>query len=197
LIAAGLVLAGGDARRMGGEKAFALYNSAPLIAWPLETLRAHLPVVGVNPPARLADACRALGAPLVMDDPALLGRGPLVGVLAGLHWAQSLGDDHVLITAPCDAPLLPADFAPRLIAQAEKDDVPIVVAAAEREHYLCALWRPSVAGRLEVSLTSAARGLSVRAFLAEVGYARASFADERAFANVNTAADIPPDSKGA
>ncbi len=97
--ALGAIIAGGQGRRFGGDKAAALFRGKPLIEHVADALAAQvaeLVVVGRIWP----------GLPFLVDRPegAL---GPLAGLAAALHHAHESGLDGV-ISAGCDTlPILP------------------------------------------------------------------------------------------
>ena len=96
----GVVLAGGRARRMGGDKAGALLDGRPLAAWVLDALAEagiERRVVVAKADTRLPE----LGVP-VWVEPAE-PRHPLAGVAHAL--ARARDDD--LVTVPVDLPLVP------------------------------------------------------------------------------------------
>src|SRR5690349_16515559 len=105
---AGLVLAGGQSSRFGSNKALALLGGETLAGRMVRVMRGQCAHVALS-------AREALLGPevLTLADPAGVAPGPLAGVLAGLRWAKSAGAAW-LVTAPCDAPLLPEDFPLRL-----------------------------------------------------------------------------------
>jgi molybdopterin-guanine dinucleotide biosynthesis protein A len=175
---AGVVLAGGQSRRFGRDKAREPLAGRPLIAWSLETLGGACARLAISGPAELA---ATLGLPAVAD---LEGapRGPLAGVAGALAWAASEGCAHCL-TAPCDTPFLPPDLGDRLIAVAGAG--PVVAARALRRHPLCALWRVDVAERL-AQLALEPRQPPLQRLVDELGGCWADFPDEDAFANLNT-----------
>lgn len=99
----GAVLAGGESRRFGSDKALALLHSRPLIEHAIAALVARTEAVIV---------CGREWGDSVPDRPAP-GLGPLGGINAALHAAAARGYDAVL-TAPCDIaglPLLPFEGA--------------------------------------------------------------------------------------
>ena len=184
----GLILAGGRSSRFGGEKAAARLGGLPLLAHAHRRLTAHCRIVGVNAP-RVSQAGRlaiGLGAPLVKDPPNA-PRGPLAGVAAGLAWAQREGED-LLITLPCDAPFLPTDVAPRLIAAAE-GHVAAVACTADGLQPLCAAWRVAM---LEPVFAALVQGQHppVHEILNAAGAAEVVFDEQDAFLNINTQEDL-------
>ncbi|BBD78309.1 molybdenum cofactor guanylyltransferase MobA [Hydrogenophilus thermoluteolus] len=115
----GLILAGGEGRRMGGvDKGWVTWRDKPLIAWAIERLRPQVTqlLVSAN---RSLERYRALGYPVVSDAPEWRFAGPLAGIAAGLAAAPS----EWVVTVPCDAPLLPRDLVARFLAAAHKAGV--------------------------------------------------------------------------
>jgi molybdopterin-guanine dinucleotide biosynthesis protein A len=114
-------------------------------------------------------------------------RGPLLGVLAALEWAAEAGADWV-VTAPCDAPLLPGDLASRLISAAEAQGASAAYAATSSgAHPLSAIWSRALAPRLRELLSGADHPAAHEVTPDAV---RVVFEDENAFANINTPGDF-------
>ncbi|HKF46925.1 MAG TPA: molybdenum cofactor guanylyltransferase [Terracidiphilus sp.] len=105
--AEGFVLAGGESRRMGRDKALAALDGRPLVERALEVLRA----AGLR--ARIAGARSELGqyAPVVPDE--FPEAGPLGGVCTALKHAEA----EWAVFLPVDLPLM----APALIEYLMKD----------------------------------------------------------------------------
>ncbi len=95
---AGVVLAGGKARRFGGDKASALYRGRPLIDWSVAALEPHVERIFVSGHAHPVH-------PSVADRPQR-GLGPLGGLAGALHAAREAGCSH-LLSLPCDTPHVP------------------------------------------------------------------------------------------
>ncbi|OWK30635.1 molybdenum cofactor guanylyltransferase [Sphingomonas mucosissima] len=101
----GAILAGGAASRFGSDKALASFEGIPLIDHVAAALRVQtvaLVVVG-----------REHGSLERVEDHPQPGLGPLGAISGALRWAQAHGYAAVL-SAPCDAPLLPPDLTTRL-----------------------------------------------------------------------------------
>ena len=175
------ILAGGEGRRLGADKAMVDIAGTPMIAHVRRALRADsLAVVGH------ADAAALLGATF-LSDPDVAVRGPLKGVLAALEWAAGQHAEW-LVTAPCDVPLLPADFSDKLVNAAQAAGAEAAhVATSDGPHALCAVWRPSLAKKLKDDL---ARGIHRAVRDVSPGAVRVMFADSEAFLNVNTRDDL-------
>ncbi len=138
---AGIILAGGLARRMGGgDKGLRLLAGRPILDHVIERAAPQVGALALNAngdPARFAD----YGLPVVADS--IEGfAGPLAGVLAGLDWAaETLEDCTHLVSFACDAPFLPADLADRLAASAVSDGADLACAESRgRAHPVFGLW---------------------------------------------------------
>jgi molybdopterin-guanine dinucleotide biosynthesis protein A len=105
----GLVLAGGQARRMGGvDKGLIEVAGRPMIEHVLAVLAPQVGRVLINA-NRSLDRYADYGHRVVTDS--LTGfQGPLAGVVSALEVTET----DFLLTAPCDSPLLAPDLAQRL-----------------------------------------------------------------------------------
>ena len=185
---AGLVLAGGEARRFGSEKALAERGGRPLIAWAAAALQ---PVCGRVAISAGADSGAAAWAaardlPVLNDDPAH-PRGPLAGLAAGLAWAAAAGYE-VLITLPCDVPGVRSDHLTALIEGLGAADAAYVTTDGTPQG-LCSVWRTSLGPALSQRL---ARGdhPSVRRLLSDVGARPVELGEPAAFLNINRPEDL-------
>ena len=138
---AGVVLAGGLSRRMGGgDKGLRLLAGRPILDHVIERARPQvgLLVLNANGPAeRFASS----GLPVVADGVEGFA-GPLAGVLAGIDWAAANAPDctHVASFA-CDAPFLPSDLVERLGAALTEQDADLACAeSGGRAHPVFGLW---------------------------------------------------------
>lgn len=143
---AGLILAGGLSRRMGGgDKPLVAIEGKTLLERTIERLAPQVGPLLLNAngdPARFA----AFGLEVAADVVDGYG-GPLVGVLTGLEWARAKGADWV-VSAAADTPLFPADLASRLVAAAA-DKADIAMAQSQgRAHPVFALWPVALADDL-------------------------------------------------
>lgn len=146
---AGLVLAGGASRRMGRDKAGLVLAGETLLARAVARLAPQVAAVAVSGDAA-EPAIAAAGLPVLADP--LPGRpGPLAGMLAGLHWAASLGADRLQVV-PVDAPFLPADLVARLAAAA--DGRIALARSGGRPHPVVALLPVALAGDLAAHLAA-------------------------------------------
>ncbi|MDH3527263.1 MAG: molybdenum cofactor guanylyltransferase [Gammaproteobacteria bacterium] len=118
-----VILAGGKARRMGGEdKGLIELHGRPLIDYIMAGLRPQAGYVIVNANRNL-DRYREFGYPVVAD---MMGDffGPLVGIASGMQAA----DTPLILAVPCDSPFVPAQLCDTLRHEMEKVDAEISVA---------------------------------------------------------------------
>lgn len=179
----GMLLAGGQSRRFGAEKAVARFGEQLMMDAVAERFTSFAKFsISARPDSAAAGHAASWHATILNDDPSLPS-GPLAGVFEGLKWAHASNLDF-LVTAPCDAPLLPTNVFERLL-DAIGPAPAAFVATSEGEHPLCAVWRVALRFPLESALRSGVHP-SVRSFLAEQQAQRVWFDDARAFANANT-----------
>ena len=137
----GLLLAGGQSRRMGGgDKALRLLGGIPLLDRVIARLRPQVEALVLNAngdPSRFA----RFAVPVVADSvPGFAG--PLAGVLAGLDWAVSHRPDcPYVVSAATDAPFLPTDLVARLVRGLDQARADLACAASGgRSHPVFGLW---------------------------------------------------------
>lgn len=197
----GLLLAGGEGRRMGGrDKGLLPLHGEPLAA---HVLRRLAPQVGALLVSANRNAEHYLGlaqaldpsARVLSDDPAAAGgeryAGPLAGLLAGLRACRS----EWLLYVPCDLPALPADLAARLmagrLAAGHAPPVALPRDSQGRLHPSCGLLHRSLADSLASYL--GAGGRRVRDWLQAQGAREIAFeqaGDLQAFTNLNQPEDL-------
>jgi molybdenum cofactor guanylyltransferase len=179
-----VVLAGGQSRRFGANKALADLGGQPMIVRVARRLLAEADGLAV---AGGSYAAAALNCTLLKDPP-LPVKGPLLGILAGLDWAREQGASW-LVTAPCDTPLLPLTLVSRLTGAAEANhrDMAIAETPAGLEP-LCAAWSPALAEPLRLSLAAGVHP-AIHAFARERRAVHVLFEEASAFLNANTPAD--------
>jgi molybdenum cofactor guanylyltransferase len=137
----GLLLAGGQSRRMGGgDKALRPLGGRPLLDHVIERLRPQVAAMVLNAngdPSRFA----GFGLPVVPDSVPDFA-GPLAGVLAGLDWAAANRPDcEWVVSVPTDAPFLPRDLVARLVAGMQAADAELACAVSVgQSHPVVGLW---------------------------------------------------------
>ncbi len=177
---AGLILAGGAGRRMGGL-------DKPLLQLGDRTLLQHVaarlaPQVGLlalsanGDPARFAGT----GLPVLADE--VPDQGPLAGLLRGLDWAAAQGCG-TLLSVPGDTPFIPDDLLTAL------SPAPAVAMSDGRRHHLVAHWPVDCRTRLRAFLATDDRR-SVFVFARLLGVREVEFGGPDSFFNINTPDDL-------
>jgi molybdopterin-guanine dinucleotide biosynthesis protein A len=161
----GVILAGGQSRRFGRDKALALLDGRRLI----ERVVAR----AMSQTAALAISGRdyRLGLPVIPD--AMASEGPLTGVLSALQWAGIAGYAAVA-TFSCDAPFFPRDMVARLAEELSPTSGCSFVRAQRTRHPVFALWRVCALSRLQEVYDTGTRSLMVAQD--RIGAAAVSFA---------------------
>lgn len=141
----GVILAGGEARRMGGgDKALVELAGRPLLAHAIARAAPQVSALVLNAngdPSRFG----AFGLPVVADSVTEDNggaAGPLAGVLAGMEWAaENATDCRWIATFATDAPFFPADIVARLAAAVEDGTAKLSCAeSGGRRHPVFGLW---------------------------------------------------------
>lgn len=197
----GVVLAGGEGRRMGpgALKPLRLLAGRPMVAHVVDRLRPQVMdlVIVANDPA---PEFRALGVAVIADPPDIEemarreGRrlGPLAGILAGMEWALE-HHPHCgwILTAPADVPFLPLDLTVRLcgLMHVPEPDVLMVRHGKRREHTL-AIWSVKLAAALRRAILE--EGMRrVETFAQRYAFEELAWPGNAApFLNVNTPAEL-------
>lgn len=187
-----VILAGGQGRRMGGNKPLHPYGTSTLIEALIQRLRLQSDALYIaSGPADhpLRAALQALGLPVLDDDQDHRALGPLCGVLTALRLARRRGDAYVM-TAPCDMPALPLDYVARLNAAPPAEAV--YFASEPRTYPLCARWHtdiePWLVRALEASRPNG--GLAVMKALETLETYRLPVLNAEAFRNINRQEDL-------
>jgi len=193
----GVVLAGGEGRRMGTGVAKPLrkLGGKPMVAHVVERLRPQVMdlVIVANDPD---PAYRRLGAPVIPDPPDVQraakreGRrlGPLAGILAGMEWAVA-HHPHAgwILTAPADVPFLPLDLTVRLCGLMHVPEPDVLTVRGE--HALGA-WSVTLAADLRQAILK--EGMRrVEEFARRHTYADLAWPGDRSvFDNINTPEEL-------
>lgn len=182
---AGIVLAGGESRRMGRDKATLPGPGGAA------TLLEH--VVGV-----VSQRCEPIfvmaapGQPLpevparVLRDE-VRGQGPLPATGGGLRAAAETGARFAFVCA-VDMPLLSASLIDDLIGLATETNAEIVLPWDGRSHYLAAVYRTNLAERIDGLVAAGAR--SMRALIDASDAQQIVLPESRFLANVNSESDL-------
>jgi molybdopterin-guanine dinucleotide biosynthesis protein A len=146
---AGIILAGGISRRMGGgDKGEIVIGGKTILERIIEALGQQVGQLVINAngdPSRF----QKYGLP-VLSDAFESYAGPLAGMLAGLEWARRHGYSTA-VTVTCDTPFLPRNLVTRL-QEAGAFRICANAASGGRIHHAIGHWRSVVAHDLRHSL---------------------------------------------
>lgn len=181
----GVILAGGQGRRMGGvDKGLRELRGKPMIEWVLERFTPQVDEVLINANQNL-DAYARFGHRVITDE--ISG---YAGPLAGLQCALSAARHSLVATAPCDSPFLPDDLVMRLDTALQARQAQIAVArTGNQPHPVFCLCRRDVLPHLTQFL--AGGGRKIDAWYATLRVTEVAFDDEAdAFSNINTLEEL-------
>jgi molybdopterin-guanine dinucleotide biosynthesis protein A len=187
----GIVLAGGQGRRMGSvDKGLVELDGRALVAHVIDRLGPQVAALVINA-NRNRDRYAAFGHAVVAD-----AIGGFAGPLAGLHAGLSAATTPYVVTSPCDSPFLPHDLVERLAAAFDQTPLDLAVARTlDQPHPVFSLVKRSVLPHLEAFLR--AGGRKIDAWYRSLRVAEVSFDDEAdAFRNINTAAELAANTRG-
>ena len=149
----GVLLAGGQARRMGGgDKCLRQLGGKPILAHVIERIRPQVDALVLNAngdPARFD----AFGLPVLPD--VIEGHaGPLAGVLTGMEWVRAERPDCPwIVTVATDTPFLPADLVEVMNAALRREGAKLAHAASNgRAHPVFGLWPVALATALRSAM---------------------------------------------
>jgi len=184
----GLILCGGQGRRMGGaDKGLQNFKGLPLAMNALLRLGLQVGHVMINANRNLA-AYESMGVP-VWPDPMGDFPGPLAGWLAGLERCET----PYMVTVPCDTPNFPADLVDRLAAALVEQDAEIAMAAtlengAVQVQPVFCLIKSELMESLVATLHAGER--KIDRWTAQHRCVTVVFDDAAAFANANTPQEL-------
>jgi molybdenum cofactor guanylyltransferase len=179
----GIVLAGGQGRRMGGvDKGLQLLHGRPMVEHVLARLAPQVDEILINANQNL-EAYARFGYRVVPD-----AIGGFAGPLAGLHAGLGAAQHPLALTVPCDSPFLPADLFSRLNDRLQGNEL-AVAKTGDQAHPVFSLVRVSVLDHLSKFL--AAGGRKIDAWYSTLNIVEVPFDDEaEAFRNINTREEL-------
>jgi molybdenum cofactor guanylyltransferase len=182
---AGVVLAGGESRRMGRDKATlpGPGGAATMAEYVVGIVAQRCEPVFVM--AAPGQPVPALQARVIRDD--VRGLGPLPATGRGLRAAAEAGARLAFVCA-VDMPLLTAELIDDLVRLAAETGAEVVLPWDGRSHYLAAVYRTDLAQRIEALVAAGERRMS--ALIDASDTQQIVLQDSRPLTNVNSEADL-------
>jgi molybdopterin-guanine dinucleotide biosynthesis protein A len=184
----GLILAGGKGTRMGSvDKGLQIFRGKTMVEQILQRLKSQVGQVMINANQNL-DVYEMFGVAVCPDE-----FSGFAGPLAGLHAGLSHCDTPYLLTVPCDSPFLPTDLVDKLseaLLEAQADIAVAVTGESEtrQRHPVFCLLSTHLKNDLADYLDKGGR--KVDAWFSMQRQVEVHFADEAAFANINTLEEL-------
>ena len=176
----GLVLAGGESRRMGRDKAILAYHGKPQLLWAFELLERVCERTFISVRSDQRDEPTRATLPQIVDIQ------PGLGPIAGISAALTIHPEAAWLVLACDLPFLSRATLDHLIAHR---DVTKMATSYRSTHDglpepLCAIWESH--SRESVNAWIAAGKVCPRKLLINSAIALLDQPDSRALDNVNT-----------
>jgi len=181
----GVILAGGQGRRMGGaDKGLIEFLGKPLISHVIQRLSPQVDEILISA-NREIETYAALGHLVISDD--IEG---FAGPLAGLHKGLAEARHPYVLTVPCDTPLLPMSLVDRLMRGLTSRDADVAVAKTGiQPHPVFCLCRKTLLPHLEAYLQNGGR--KFEDWYSTLDVAEILFNDApQAFININTREEL-------
>ncbi len=179
----GLVLAGGESRRMGQDKAALQLHGRSQVDWAFDLLSRHCERVFVSVrPGQLADPTRA-------SHPAIVDRHEGVGPIAGIAAAQAEHPQAAWLVVACDLPFISDATIEALIAA--RSAQPVTAFRSTHDGLpepLCAIYEPQSRADIEAAIAGGKH--CPRKFILQSGVPLLEQPDAAALDNVNTPDDL-------
>ena len=188
----GVILAGGGARRLGGNgKAFIDIAGVPLVQLTITSFQDQVNNLAIN--SRDSKIFSDFSIPIIEDTVIEDGgAGPLAGISSAIKWAKTLKNikTHVAIV-PVDTPLLPLDLVQRLSLDLSINNSDIIMASSNGNIYpVIGLWSLALDTYLDKALYKGVRKIDAFTRLFNVSVVDWAFNSIDPFFNINQPEDI-------
>lgn len=177
------ILAGGDSRRFGENKALYPLKGISMIAYSINLVTSIIPETYII--SKVEDGLTGFGVPVLKDD--LAQQTPLAGILRGLKELKSWG-----LFLACDLPYMEAGVITELLESidTEMEEGIIAVVASIHENILqpmVACYHKSGISSLNIAID---KNYSMKKWLSENKIKVVNFENAEPFKNINKKSDI-------
>ena len=189
----GVILAGGEARRLGGKgKAFVNVSGVPLVWHIINNFKGQVNNLAIN--SRDKNKFLDFGLP-ILDDTIKEegGSGPLAGISSAIKWAKTLDNkiNNYVVTVPVDTPFLPLDLVKRMSMELSINNADVIMASSNNNIYpVIALWSLDLDIYLDKALYEGIRKIDAFTNLYNVSIVDWSYSNINPFFNINKQKDI-------
>ena len=189
----GVILAGGEARRLGGKgKAFVNVSGVPLVWHIINNFKGQVNNLAIN--SRDKNKFLDFGLP-ILDDAIKEegGAGPLAGISSAIKWAKTLDNkiNNYVVTVPVDTPFLPLDLVKRMSMELSINNADVIIASSNNNIYpVIALWSLDLDIHLDKALYEGIRKIDAFTNLYNVSIVDWSYSSINPFFNINKQEDI-------
>ncbi|PCJ91270.1 MAG: molybdenum cofactor guanylyltransferase [Hyphomicrobiales bacterium] len=187
----GVVLAGGQSRRMGDvDKSMLQLGGMALVEHAVKRLQGQVDAMVLNTNAEPPTAFEYLKLPILKD--VITGyAGPLAGILTAMEYAETNGFQWVA-SAAADTPFFPKNYVKSMMKH--ENSAIILASSGGHRHPTFGLWRASLAPSLRHFLTEGSER-KILLFVQQHPWAMAEFdipSDKNSdpFFNINTPQDF-------
>ena len=183
---AGVVLAGGQSKRFGSPKAFALRNGIPFYQYSIKALTPLCRSITIVTRRELRHLFDKAGdtVQVIEDDPQIQGQGPLAGICSAMNAVKA----EWFIVLPVDVPYIESRVIAKLTDSIDPAFEAIVPVVDETIQPLVAIYHHSAAALVKTKLEADERSMHRLLSAAKVKYI--DFEDKRPFMNVNRPKDM-------
>jgi molybdopterin-guanine dinucleotide biosynthesis protein A len=177
----GVILAGGESKRMGTNKSLIELHNKPLIEHVYDRLIEQVSDVSIN----TNQPIKIFPKNIQFQDRILNNPGPLAGIQAGLFYAKQ----NWVQFCPNDCPFLPINLVEKL-SFCIKDKGPTIILPSlfDRLEPVFMLCHRSLLKNLDKFISSGERKMEL--WIKENNYKAVNFSDPKAFVNINTHSEL-------
>ena len=184
----GIILAGGQSRRMGTNKSIKEISGKKLIDIVLNRAQKQVDKIAVNSNTKInfnfAEKFE------IIPDCVQGNLGPLVGILTGMKWAKMQKKEYRwLVTFPVDSPFFPDNLIRKFLDSHSNEDV-IIAKSNERLHPVFSLWNTNLVDSLEEELSRGVRKIEEFTKKFKTKVVNFSVIGYDPFFNINNANDL-------
>ena len=188
----GCILAGGNARRLGGQgKALIKLSNKNLLDLVIEKLEDQVSILAINTRnknIKLNDNYTHIEDTIKENG----GAGPLAGILSAIIWAKHIRpQEKYVLTVPVDCPFIPSDLVNNLYSSVLDNNFDIVVASSNHNvHPVIAIWSYKLISPLEVAMKKGIRKIDLFTSACNVKTINWNVNNIDPFFNINSPEDL-------